>query len=247
MQSGSPPVIYGDGGCYATCNHGGGSAVVALLAVGLAVLSPGPACSRRRGPMRRVPSHSARRSAARACSTAPTTSSKCRRTGGGVSSCSRTASSAARGRAPSRGRRSRATSSREGHAWVASGYRAREYQPHLFIEDLVALRELFVKEIGQPRWTIIYGQSMGGHIVVASLELRPGLYQGGLAECGLVDGISIADYLCAYTAAAELISGVPLLDAPDRRPSPRSSTSASCRRSACRARTPRADDSSTAS
>jgi hypothetical protein len=104
----------------------------------------------------------------------------------------------------------------EGHAWIASGYRAREYQPHLFIEDLVALRELFLKEIGPPRWTIIYGQSMGGHIVVASLELRPGLYQGGLAECGLVDGIGIADYLLAYTAAAELIAGVPLLDAPDR-------------------------------
>ena len=102
-----------------------------------------------------------------------------------------------------------------GHAWVASGYRAREYQPHLFVEDTNALRELFVKEIGRPRWTIIYGQSMGGHIVVASLELHPGLYQGGLAECGLVDGIGIADYLSAYTAAAELISGVPILEAPD--------------------------------
>jgi dienelactone hydrolase len=103
-----------------------------------------------------------------------------------------------------------------GHAWIASGYRAREYQPHLFLEDLVALRELFLKDIGQPRWSIIYGQSMGGHIVVASLELRPDLYQGGLAECGLVDGIGIVDYLFAYTAAAELIAGVPLLDAPDR-------------------------------
>jgi pimeloyl-ACP methyl ester carboxylesterase len=104
----------------------------------------------------------------------------------------------------------------EGHAWIASGYRAREYQPHLFIEDLLALRELFLKEIGPPRWSIIYGQSMGGHITVASLELRPGYYQGGLSECGLVDGIGIADYLMAYTAAAELISGVPILDAPDR-------------------------------
>ncbi len=104
----------------------------------------------------------------------------------------------------------------EGHAWIASGYRAREYRPHLFIEDLVALRELFLKDVGPPRWTIIYGQSMGGHIAVASLELRPALYQGGLAECGLVDGIGIADYLMAYTAAAELIAGVPLLDAPDR-------------------------------
>jgi len=104
----------------------------------------------------------------------------------------------------------------EGHAWAASGYRAREYQPHLFIEDLIALRELFLREIGHPRWAIIYGQSMGGHIVVATLELHPGLYQGGLAECGLVDGIGIADYLLAYTAAAELISGVRLLDAPDK-------------------------------
>ena len=103
-----------------------------------------------------------------------------------------------------------------GYAWIASGYRAREYLPHLFIEDLVALRDLFVKEIGPPRWSIIYGQSLGGHIVVASLELHPGLYQGGLAECGLVDGIGIADYLNAYTAAAELIAGVPLLDAPDQ-------------------------------
>ena len=76
----------------------------------------------------------------------------------------------------------------EGHAWIASGYRAREYQPHLFIEDLVALREQFLKEVGTPRWSIIYGQSMGGHIVTASLELRPGLYQGALSECGLVDG-----------------------------------------------------------
>ena len=104
----------------------------------------------------------------------------------------------------------------QGHAWIASGYRAREYQPHLFIEDLIALRDLFLREVGRPRWTIIYGQSMGGHIITASLEQRPELYQGGLAECGLVDGIGIADYLTAYTAAAELISGVPILDVPDR-------------------------------
>src|SRR5438094_5024841 len=41
----------------------------------------------------------------------------------------------------------------EGHAWITSGYSGREYQPHLFIEDLIALRELFLKEIGRPRWT----------------------------------------------------------------------------------------------
>ena len=82
-----------------------------------------------------------------------------------------------------------------GHAWIASGYRAREYQPHVGVQDLLELRELFVKEIGRPRWSIIYGQSMGRHIVVASLELRPGLYQGGMAECGLVDGMHALDGL----------------------------------------------------
>ena len=56
---------------------------------------------------------------------------------------------------------------------------------------------------------------MGGHIGSVP-GAAPGLYQGGLSECGLVDGIGIADYLMAYTAAAELISGVPILDAPDR-------------------------------
>lgn len=104
----------------------------------------------------------------------------------------------------------------EGHALIASGYREREYRPDVGVEDSIALRELFLKEIGRPRWSMIYGQSMGGHIVVASLELHPSVYQGGLAECGLVDGIGIADYLMAYTAAAEMISGVPLFDAPDR-------------------------------
>src|SRR5438132_4510128 len=85
----------------------------------------------------------------------------------------------------------------QGHAWIASGYRAREYQPHLFIEDLVALRELFLKEIGQPRWSIIYGQSLGGHVVVGSLELKPGVYQGGFAEGGLLDATSPAAHLLA--------------------------------------------------
>jgi len=36
-----------------------------------------------------------------------------------------------------------------GHARVSAGDGAREYQPHLFIEDLVALRELFLKDIGR--------------------------------------------------------------------------------------------------
>src|SRR3712207_2212439 len=84
------------------------------------------------------------------------------------------------------------------------------------MEDTLALKRLFVREVGQPRWTILYGQSMSGQIVTGSLETWPDEYQAGLAECGLVDGVWEVEFLLSYTAVAELISGVPLLDAPDR-------------------------------
>ena len=103
-----------------------------------------------------------------------------------------------------------------GFAWAASSYRAAEYVPDLGMEDTLALKRLFVREFGPPRWTILYGQSMGGQVVTGSLETWPDEYQAGFAECGLVDGIWEIDFLFAYSAAAELISGVPLLDAPDQ-------------------------------
>lgn len=106
--------------------------------------------------------------------------------------------------------------SERGYAWAATGYRSNGYRVDRFIDDVRALQERFIREVGPPRWTIIHGQSMGGHVVIASLELHPGLYQAGFIECGIIDGIGIADYLYAYTAAAEYVGGVPLLDAPDR-------------------------------
>jgi len=101
-----------------------------------------------------------------------------------------------------------------GYAWAASGYRAWGYRPDWFLLDLLALRTNFINRFGQPRWTIIHGQSMGGHIAISSLELYPDVYQGALIECGVIDGVGLADWLRAYTAAAEYFSGLPLLDTP---------------------------------
>ena len=101
-----------------------------------------------------------------------------------------------------------------GYAWAASGYRSKGYRPDWFLADMQALRARFIKEFGQPRWTIIHGQSMGGHVAVASLELHPEIYQGALVECGVVDGVGLMDWLYAYTAAAEYFSATPLLDTP---------------------------------
>ena len=101
-----------------------------------------------------------------------------------------------------------------GYAWAASGFRSRGYRPDWFVEDTLALRERVIKELGRPRWTIIHGIAMGGHVAIASLELYPEAYQGAFIECGNIDGVGLADWLYAYTAAAEYFSGLPLLDTP---------------------------------
>ena len=103
-----------------------------------------------------------------------------------------------------------------GYASAASGYRDRAYRPDWYVDDMLALKALFIREFGRPRWTVIHGWSMGGHVAVASLELHPGAYQGALIQCGVVSGVGAADFLHAYTAAAEYVSGVKLLDAPNR-------------------------------
>ena len=99
-----------------------------------------------------------------------------------------------------------------GYAWAASSYRANGYRPDFAVEDTLALRDLFTEQIGPPRLTLLEGQSMGGHALITLLEQYPEQFQGGLAVCGVLDGVSQLDYLAAYTALADLLSGVPLLD-----------------------------------
>jgi len=101
-----------------------------------------------------------------------------------------------------------------GYAWAASSYRGNSYRPDWGVDDTLALRDLFIERHGAPRWTILHGQSMGGHVLIASLEQHPGIYQAALAECGVLGGIEQFDYLAAYTAAAEYLSDVRLLEAP---------------------------------
>ena len=103
-----------------------------------------------------------------------------------------------------------------GYAWAASSFRSDGYRPDWFLVDTLQVRDLFIREVGRPRWTIIHGQAMGGHVAIASLELHPGVYQGALIECGAIDGVGIVDFYLAYKAAAEYFAGVPLLDAMDR-------------------------------
>jgi pimeloyl-ACP methyl ester carboxylesterase len=104
----------------------------------------------------------------------------------------------------------------QGYAWAASGYRSRGNRPDWFVADTLAVRELFMREIGPSHWTIIHGMSMGGHVAIASLELYPGVYQGAIIECGVIDGVSLGDLYVASWAAAEYFSGINLLEVLNR-------------------------------
>ncbi|MCA1645401.1 MAG: hypothetical protein LC797_08015 [Chloroflexi bacterium] len=103
-----------------------------------------------------------------------------------------------------------------GYAWAASSYRGNSYRPDWGVDDTLTLRDLFIARYGEPRWTMLHGQSMGGHVLVASLEQHPDMYQAALAECGVLTGIGEFDYLAAYTAAADYLSDAGLLAAPDQ-------------------------------
>ena len=103
-----------------------------------------------------------------------------------------------------------------GYALAATTFRVEGYRVDLFVDDMRALLALFIREVRQPRWVIIHGQSMGGHVAIVSLELHPGLYQGALIECGVIDGVGIADFYFAARAAAEYLGGINLFEAPDR-------------------------------
>ncbi len=100
-----------------------------------------------------------------------------------------------------------------GFAWAASSCSANGYAPDICMDDTLALRAYFIQHWGQPAHTYLEGLSMGGHVVVASLEQHPGVYDGALSECGVVMQEQRADYLAAYTALADWLAGSNALSA----------------------------------
>lgn len=100
-----------------------------------------------------------------------------------------------------------------GYAWAASSYHENGYDPDLAVTDTLELRDYFISHWGQPSRSYLYGTSMGGHVVVASLEQHPGVYDAAFAECGVLMQEQEQDYLGANAALADYISGVHALPA----------------------------------
>ncbi len=60
---------------------------------------------------------------------------------------------------------------RAGHAWVAHTYRRGGYGVTMAAEDTERARRFFVQHFGQPRRTLLHGQSYGGGVASKAAEL----------------------------------------------------------------------------
>lgn len=88
-----------------------------------------------------------------------------------------------------------------GYAIVQSGYSATGWALEQAYPETEQLRQYFLKKYGQPAAgkaaaknmrTFVVGGSMGGALVVATLELNPKPYLAGLDLCGAVGATDIA-------------------------------------------------------
>jgi alpha-beta hydrolase superfamily lysophospholipase len=88
----------------------------------------------------------------------------------------------------------------ERFAWAGSSYRHTGYGVRSAAEDTENLRQIFVQAFGQPRLTIMHGQSWGGNIAAKVIELYGANtdgsmnYDGSLLTSGVVSGGSRAYY-----------------------------------------------------
>jgi len=72
------------------------------------------------------------------------------------------------------------------YAVIESAYSETGWALPQAYPETEALRQYFVKRFGTPRETYVVGSSMGGALVMVTLELNPKPYIGGLDLCGAV-------------------------------------------------------------
>ena len=77
-----------------------------------------------------------------------------------------------------------------GYAWAGSAYRRGGYGVTMAAEDVERLRRLFVHRFGQPRRTILHGQSYGGGVAAKAAEIY-GPVSGASGELAAYDGVLI--------------------------------------------------------
>ncbi|MEV0680642.1 hypothetical protein AB0I60_29415 [Actinosynnema sp. NPDC050436] len=95
-----------------------------------------------------------------------------------------------------------------GFAWASSSYYANGYDVKAGVESTHDLALRFADLVGEPQDVFVAGASMGGHVVVRSLEQHPGFYRAALPVCGVLGDQELFDYLLDYQLAAQALAGV---------------------------------------
>jgi alpha-beta hydrolase superfamily lysophospholipase len=75
-----------------------------------------------------------------------------------------------------------------GHAWAGSTYRRGGYGVTMAAQDTERLRQIFVRHFGEPRRTLLHGQSYGAGVASKGAELFPAAYDGVLLTSGVLGG-----------------------------------------------------------
>jgi pimeloyl-ACP methyl ester carboxylesterase len=102
----------------------------------------------------------------------------------------------------------------EGYGLVASNYSVMGWAVESAVRDQLAALAEFRREVGTPRITIAWGESMGGMITTDLAEYHPASIDGSFALCGLVAG-GVAEWNAlldsAFAARTLLASAAPLV------------------------------------
>ena len=77
---------------------------------------------------------------------------------------------------------------RAGYAWAGSSFRQGGVVVRAAAEDTERLRRLFVQHVGQPRLTILHGQSWGAGVAAKGAEMYGKAYDGVLLSSGVLAG-----------------------------------------------------------
>lgn len=81
---------------------------------------------------------------------------------------------------------------KEGFAWAGTSFRRGGYGARMAATDTEQLRKLFVRSFGQPRTTLLHGQSWGGNVAAKALEMygqkSANTYDGALLTNGVLGG-----------------------------------------------------------
>ena len=98
-----------------------------------------------------------------------------------------------------------------GFAWAASSFSSTSLIPSAAADETAALWDLFVRDVGRPRWTYVSGFSMGGWATHIAAERYGNRFDGALGLCGAVgttsglritsDAFVVGAYLAGVTQA----------------------------------------------